>query len=87
MAVVARILEIMMVFQELNNFNGILEVVGALNSAPVHRLEHTFEVSGGEDKSGRGGTLNGKNNRKHFYVLKRTVRNRLYVYFFFPSVC
>ena len=42
--VMSRILEIMMVFQELNNFNGILEVVGALNSAPVHRLEHTFEV-------------------------------------------
>ncbi|KAL4641318.1 hypothetical protein GN956_G11942 [Arapaima gigas] len=42
-AVVARIIEILQVFQELNNFNGVLEVVSAMNSSPIYRLDHTFE--------------------------------------------
>lgn len=44
-AVLSRIIEVLQVFQELNNFNGVLEVVSAINSVPVYRLDHTFEVS------------------------------------------
>ncbi|KAK3094148.1 hypothetical protein FSP39_024725, partial [Pinctada imbricata] len=42
-AIMNRILEIMIVFQELNNFNGVLAVVSAIHSASVHRLEHTYD--------------------------------------------
>lgn len=43
-AMLSRVIEILQVFQELNNFNGVLEVVSAINSVPVYRLDHTFEV-------------------------------------------
>ena len=42
-ATVARILEMMVVFMELNNFNGVLEVAAAMTSAPIYRLKHTLQ--------------------------------------------
>lgn len=43
-AVYSRILEILQVFQELNNFDGIIAIVAALTSAPIHRLDSTKEA-------------------------------------------
>lgn len=40
-ALVCRLLEIMQVLQELNNFAGVLEIVGVMKSSAIHRLELT----------------------------------------------
>ncbi len=35
------------VFKKLNNFNGIMQSVSAMEGAAVHRLSKTFDVSNG----------------------------------------
>jgi hypothetical protein len=33
------------VFQELNNFSGVMQVLSCIESAAINRLQHTFVVS------------------------------------------
>ncbi len=43
LAVFSRVLEIMCVFEQLNNFNGLVALYSALNSSSVYRLNACWE--------------------------------------------
>ena len=41
-AIICRLIEMLQVLYELNNFNGLFEIISALESSSIHRLELTF---------------------------------------------
>lgn len=51
-AMLTRAIEVMMVLLELNNFNGVLSVVAAIDSASIFRLKLTFKGLSERHKAG-----------------------------------
>ncbi|KAL1376952.1 hypothetical protein pipiens_004268 [Culex pipiens pipiens] len=66
-AMASRAIEVMMVLQDLNNFNGVLSIVSAFQGAAVHRLKLTLEeISKSYQKVlGECGELNNSHYRKY----------------------
>lgn len=48
----SRAIDVMMALLELNNFNGVLSVVSAIDSASIFRLKLTFKVLSERNKAG-----------------------------------
>ena len=44
-ATLMRALDLLLAFYDLHNFAGIIEVLSALESSAVYRLEHTFNLA------------------------------------------
>ncbi|CAD5123376.1 DgyrCDS11732 [Dimorphilus gyrociliatus] len=74
--VLHRVLELYISFYDLNNFSGVIEVASALTSASVHRLTHTRQLEGIQNRAKFLKTLEEaeefchNHNRKYFERLR-----------------